>query len=290
MITKTIAVLGLGAMGSRITQRLLEAHYPVVVYNRTPNKAQSLVNQGATLAITPRAAAEQADVVPSLVTDCAASEQIWLNPETGAVQGLQPGAIAIESSTLTIDWTQHLAQAIAARGAHFLDAPVVGSRPQAEAGQLIYLVGGDENLLTQVKDILLSAGKAVHHVGPISQGIAMKLAVNTLFSLQVAGLAELLEMLKQSGLSPENAMACLGELPITSPAMQGAGTLMTLNKHQSLFPIQLVEKDLRYGIQAAGKDAAPISSAVLALYQEAIAQGYGDSNITGITQLFGASK
>lgn len=284
-----IAVLGSGAMGSRIVQNLLNAKYQVVVYNRTLDKVKPLLNQGANYAKTPRKAAEQADIVISMVTDNDASRSIWLDPETGAASGLSNHAVAIESSTLTVDWTRELAAEIESHGTAFLDAPVVGSRPQAEAGKLIYLVGGQAETLTHVQDVLSSAGgAAIHHIGDTGHGMAMKLAVNALFSIQVAALAELMGMLTKNGITREKAMAYLGELPIMSPAAKGAGNLMVLNNHAPMFPIELVEKDLRYVIQTAQAANAltPASTAIHDIYQDAVAKGYGSDNITGIGQLF----
>ncbi len=286
---KRIAVLGVGAMGSRMVQNLLQAEYQVVVHNRTADKVKPLLSQGAVYAATPREAAEQANVVISIVTNDDASRSVWLDPETGAVLGLGNDAIAIESSTLTVNWTRELAAKIGSLGAAFLDAPVVGSRPQAEAGKLIYLVGGEAEVLAQVQPILLAAGAAtVHHIGSIGQGMTMKLAVNALLGIQVAALAEVLGVLTRSGIASQKAMECLGELPIISPAAKGAGALMVTNQHTPLFPIELVEKDLRYVIQAGQASGAltPVSTAIRDLYQEAIAQGYGDDNISGIAQLF----
>lgn len=291
MNTMKIAMLGLGAMGSRMVQNLLNASYPVVIYNRTAEKAKPLVEQGAIFAATPREAAEQANVVISMVTDNSISRLVWLDPETGAAAGLNQDAIAVESSTLTLDWTQELAAAIEQRGAAFLDAPVVGSRPQAEIGKLIYLVGGSAETLAQAEPILLSAGaSAVHHIGSVGQGMAMKLAVNALFGIQVAALAEMIEMLNKSGVTATKAMACLGELPVISPAAKGAGSLMVMNNHAPLFPIELVEKDFRYILQTAQavKTTSPVSTAIHSVYQEAIAKGYINDNITGIIQIFAA--
>lgn len=284
-----IAILGSGAMGSRIAQNLLNANYPIVVYNRTAAKASPLVERGAIFAPTPREAAEQAGVVISMVTDDAISRTVWLDSETGAAAGLSEGSVAIESSTVTVDWTRELAIEIEHRGATFLDAPVVGSRPQAEAGRLIYLVGGKAETLTQVQPILLSAGaSSVHHVGTVGQGMLMKLAVNALFAIQVAALAETLGLLVNGGITLEQAMAYLGELPVISPAAKVAGGLMVENRHAPLFPIELVEKDLRYLIATAQLFDAltPTSTAIHQIYQEAIARGLSNDNITGIAQLF----
>ncbi|NJK39295.1 MAG: NAD(P)-dependent oxidoreductase [Oscillatoriales cyanobacterium RM2_1_1] len=288
MNKKTVAVIGLGAMGSRIAQNLLNAGCAVVVHNRTAEKAQPLIERGATLAISPRAAAEQSDFVISMVTDNEISRQVWLATETGAILGLNPDKIAIEMSTLTVDWVQELDAAITQSGAGFLDAPVVGSRPQAEAGKLISLVGQTDTL-TQMQTTFNAAGVAtIHHVGAVGQGMAMKLAVNALFGIQVAALAELLGMLSKSGISPAKTMECLGDLPVLSLAAKGAGSLMVSKNYAPLFPIELVEKDFHYVAQTAQSLASPIptSNGVMAVYQTAIAQGHGHENVTGIAQLF----
>ena len=283
-----IAILGMGEMGSRVAQTLLMANHSIVVYNRTLEKAKPLLSQGAIYAAKPREAAKQADIVISMVTDDDASRAVWLDPETGAALGLHKDAIAIESSTLTVDWTRELATEIECRGTAFLEAPVVGSRPQADAGKLIYLVGGEAEILAKVQDSLRCAGASIHHVGSRGQGMAMKLAVNALFGAQVATLAELLGMLTKNGVSDAKAWECLGDLPVLSPAAKGAGSLMLSNNHAPLFPIELVEKDFRYSIQAAQavNAATPASIAVHKIYQDAIAKGYGEDNITGIARLF----
>lgn len=284
-----IAVLGLGAMGSRIAMNLINAGHSVIVWNRSPHPTTALAAQGATVAPSPKAAAEAAEIVMSMVTDNEASQAVWLDRETGAVLGLGKDAIAIESSTLTVDWTKELAAAIERRGAAFLDAPVVGSRPQAEAGKLISLVGGKAEILTQVQDVLLDAGSStIHHIGEVGQGMAMKLAVNALFGVQVAALAEIIGILAKSGVASAKAMACLSELPVISPAAKHAGGLMLVQNHTPLFPIELVAKDFGYMVKTAqATDAShPVSIAIRNIYQEAIAQGYGNDNITGVIQLF----
>lgn len=289
MNTKTVAVIGLGAMGSRLAHNLINAGYPVVVHNRTVEKAQPLVERGATFAPTPRAAAEQSDVILSIVTDNEISRQVWLATETGAILGLTPDKIAVEMSTLTVDWVRELGAAIAQRGTDFLDAPVVGSRPQAEAGKLISLVGGSAEPLAQVRLILTAAGMAmIHHVGVVGQGMMMKLAVNALLGIQIAALAELLGILAKAGIRPEKAMECLGDLPVLSLAAKGAGSLMVSQNHAPLFPIALAEKDFRYVTQTAQRLEAPIptTAAVMDIYRTAIAQGHGSANITGVAQLF----
>ncbi|MEM6452432.1 MAG: NAD(P)-dependent oxidoreductase [Cyanobacteria bacterium P01_D01_bin.105] len=284
-----VALLGAGAMGSRLAQNLLQAQYALIAYNRTADRVKPLISQGAVYAATPKAAAEQADIVISMVTDNESSRAVWLDPDVGAVLGLRAGSIAIESSTLTVDYTYELAATLTQQNVAFLDAPVVGSRPQAEAKKLIYLVGGEAETLNQVRMVLSSAGAgAIYRVGEIGQGMAMKLAVNALLGIQVAAVAEIIGMLSKRGIPGNQAMALLGDLPILSPAVKLAGNLMMTGDHAPLFPIELVEKDFRYAIATAQTCGAeiPISTVLRDVYQRAIAAGYGNTNITGITQLF----
>jgi 3-hydroxyisobutyrate dehydrogenase len=143
--------------------------------------------------------------------------------------------------------------------------------------------------VAQVGSTLMAAGVAtIHHVGSVGQGVAMKLAVNALFGIQVAALAELLGMLSKDGISPEKAMECLGDLPVLSPAAKGAGSLMVSQNHAPLFPIDLVEKDFRYVTQTAQSLEAtiPTAAGVMDIYRTVIAQGYGSENITGVVRLF----
>lgn len=286
----TIAVLGAGAMGARVARNLLEAGHLVTVYNRSPERAKPLQNLGATLAATPRAAVEGVAVVISMVRDDEASRAVWLHEETGAINSLAAEAVAIESSTLTPHWVYALAERVHARGAAFLDAPVLGTRPQAEAKQLIYLVGGAADDLKRVAPLLAATSSAVHHLGAVGTGAKMKLAVNTLYGVQVAIWAETLALLDAQGIAVADAVQVLNTLPTTSPALQGAGKLMATGSYAPLFPIELVAKDFGYALATARAlgAATPTLAAVEALYAEAAARGYGNDNIVGVKQLFDA--
>lgn len=279
-------------MGSRIATNLINAGYSVTIWNRSPQPTKALAAQGATVAATPKQAAEQTDIVLSMLTDDNASKAVWLTPETGAVYGLTPNKIGIEMSTLSVKHTQALAKAITEQGASFIESPVVGSRPQAEAQKLICLVGGSADTLEQVQPLLSDISSAIHHVGQVGQGMAMKLAVNALFGIQVAALAELLAVLNQQGIASKQTMNCLSEIPVMSPAAKCAGSAIAAKKYVPLFPIHLVEKDFRYACQLSAQtpkqmyEQMPITAYIQRLYQSAIEQGYALDNITGIAQLF----
>jgi 3-hydroxyisobutyrate dehydrogenase-like beta-hydroxyacid dehydrogenase len=283
-----VAVLGLGAMGSRMTKKLLEAGHELFIYNRTPDNAESLETLGAIRAGTPKEAAAQADVVISMVSDDEASREVWLARETGAVQGLRPGSIAIESSTLSLQWINRLNNVITQTKSEFIDAPVAGSRPQAEAGQLVYFVGGSVQALDQAREVLSSMAAAIYYLGPSGSGMLMKLAVNALLGVQVAAFGEILGLVEKRGMEAGRAVEILGELPTTSAALKLIAGQMVQKNYSPQFPIKLVEKDFRYiGDAAERVDAeTPISKLVRNIFMHAKHEGFGEDNISAVAQLY----
>ena len=288
-----VTVLGMGAMGSRMAISLIEAGHRVTVWNRSPDKTQPLVTAGAKAAKTPREAVTEAEYVISMVRDDRASKEVWLG-ENGALDGMLKTAIAIESSTLSLSWIQELSHNFQQQGITFTDAPVAGTRPQAEAASLIYFVGGDIAVFEKVKPILQAMGSAVHYAGEIGSGMSIKLAVNSLFAIQVSAVGELISMMRQSGLDAQ-AWEIVASTPICSPAAAMAGRAMIEQKFAPLFPIALVNKDLNYAIATVqnnkqnnqqNKIDLPLVKAAQKTYAKAIEQGYGEDNITGIAQIY----
>lgn len=283
-----IGFLGLGAMGSRMAANLIAKGHEVSVYNRTDNASQALKDKGAKIAATPRVAAQHAEFIISMVTDDNAARSLWLDEKNGALAGAAKGAVLIESSTVTPKWVKTLSDHAAKAGAHFMDAPVLGSRPQAEAGQLIYLVGGQKSVLDKAQPVLMAMGAAVHHVGAIGCGATMKLAVNTLFGIQVAAWAETLSWLEKTGIAMKDAVNILNTLPTTSSALQGIGKLMAAGNDDPLFPIALVAKDFGYATQLANAQhsKSPIADVVAQLFVETKNAGFGDRNIVAVKRAY----
>lgn len=282
-----IAVLGLGAMGSRMAANLLAAGHQVTVWNRTPAAAEALVSQGAVQAFTPKQAAEGADFVIAMLRDDVASRQVWLDAETGAILSMKPAAIAIESSTLSPDWVKELGMRLEVKDISLLEAPVSGSRPQAEAGQLVYLVGGDEQVLERSRSLLETLGSAVHHVGGLGNGALVKLTTNALLGIQVAALAEIVGMLKHNGVDPAQALKAMSATSVWSPVATVMSNSMLSNNFAPMFPVELIEKDFGYALQAADSlSSAPTTTAVRDVFRLAMAQGLGQENMTSIVKLF----
>ena len=271
-----IAFLGLGAMGQRMAMHLVSEH-DLTVYSRTPSRAATLIEAGATFAATPAEAARGAEVVISMVTDDEASEHLWSAPGTGALHGLEEGALALESSTVTPGWIATLGEHVKARRARLLDAPVAGSTPQAEARKLAFLVGGDADDVAEATPIMESMGAVILHAGELTHGATLKLVVNALFASQVALMAELLNAVEGAGLSAEKILGMLSKMPVTSPAAAGAAGLMMAGDHSPKFPVDLVSKDLGYALELG---ALPVVEAARERYIAAQNAGLGGENLT----------
>lgn len=282
-----ISVLGLGAMGSRMAANLMKSGHQVTVWNRSPQAVQALVDAGAQSAQTPKDAASGADFVISMVRDNDASRQVWLDPDTGALEGMSTGTIAIESSTLTAEWVRELGTHMTEHTISLLEAPVVGSTPQAEAAQLTYLVGGDADILTRSEAVLKTMGSAIHHLGPLGSAALAKLATNTLLGIQVTVLAELIGMLKRSDADVARVLEVVATTPAWSMVAGRVSALMLAGNFAPQFPIDLIEKDFGYTLQAVGSDsAAPTIAAARGVFRAAIERGFGKDNMTGVVKLF----
>ncbi len=278
-----ITVLG---MEAQIAQNLLKQGHAVTVWNRSAQKTVALVLAGAEAADTPRAAVKSAEFVISMVRDDEASQQVWLADEVGALDGLSKNAIALESSTLTVDWTRTLAQHFQKKACAFLDAPVAGSLPQAESAQLIYFVGGEKDSVERVRPVLNTLGSAVHYAGAVGNAMAIKLAVNALFSIQTAALGELITFMRHYGLESAQAVDILTATPVCSSAADALARAIVARKFGAMFPIELVEKDLSYLADSQRNQLdTPISKSAHSVFQTAVNRGYGADNITGVIQL-----
>jgi 3-hydroxyisobutyrate dehydrogenase/2-hydroxy-3-oxopropionate reductase len=170
-----VAVIGLGAMGSRIARRLLDGGHELVVWNRMPEKAADLVSAGAKLAESPAAAAREAEVAITMVTDPDALRAVTEGPD-GIVSGVGESSTVIDMSTVGPDAVRRLASALP-EGVGFLDAPVLGSRTEAEGGTLHIFVGGETSLFEHWQPLVAELGSPIH-VGPLGAGAAAKLVAN----------------------------------------------------------------------------------------------------------------
>jgi 3-hydroxyisobutyrate dehydrogenase len=284
-MSESVAILGLGTMGAGMAVNLLKAGFSLTVYNRTAGKAQELVSAGARLTSTPAEAAVGASIVIGMLADDTASRAVWTGKD-GAIEGVGQGAILIESSTVSPAWISELAGYAAQRGAELLDAPVTGSRMQAQAGQLSFLVGGNDSTLQAVTPVLKAMSKEIFHLGPIGSGAKMKLINNFLCGVQVASLAEGLTWIERSGLDREKALSILKLGAPGSPLLGAISSRMVNHDYAVNFLLKLMTKDLIYAQIEAANCGVDLKTAEISrsLFEAAIAKGYGDEDMASVIE------
>ncbi|MDE3103724.1 MAG: NAD(P)-dependent oxidoreductase [Acidobacteriota bacterium] len=298
-----VAILGLGVMGSGMARNVLQAGFPLTVYNRTPHRAAELAALGAVVAESPAKAAAEADVVLSMLADDDASARVWLgagsaqgivqgSTQDGALAAMRAGAVAIDCGTVSPGWIAQLAAAAAARGVALLEAPVTGSRPQANAGELKFLVGGDAAVLQQVRPVLASMSREILHLGPLGSGGALKLINNFLCGVQVASFAEALAWIDASGMDRQRALEFLNAGAPGSGITRGMSERMLTREPALNFALSLMEKDLRYAQSAALEHGVRLTMGAAAdsLFGEAKQQGYGAMDMSAVRWAVGEQQ
>lgn len=280
-----IALLGVGTMGHGMAVNLLKAGFPLTVYNRTRAKGEELASMGAAVADTPAVAAKDADIVLAMLADDGASRAAWLGPE-GALAAMRRGSIAVESSTLSPAWIAELHRETQQRGLRMVEAPVTGSRPQAEAAQLIFLAGGDEADLIIVAPILRAMSKEILHLGPVGSGAQLKLINNFLCAAQLTSFAEALAWIERSGLRRETALEFLKKGAPGSGIVATMADRMTQRTYEVNFLLRLLAKDVRYAREAAAGEGVELSPAAPAeeLLRLSIAQGLGEKDMSAVAE------
>ncbi|PZU57618.1 MAG: NAD(P)-dependent oxidoreductase [Sphingobium sp.] len=278
-----IAILGLGVMGNGMAGQLLSHGFALSIWNRTPAKAQLFAESGARIAASPADAAEGADLVIAMVADDDASRSVWLGEE-GALSTLPSGAIGIESSTLSVGWVRELAAVANERGVAFLDAPVSGSKNEAESGNLRFLVGGEAETVARAAPVLDALGRETVPCGPAGSGALIKLINNFLCGTQIAAFAEALVMAERGGMDPALAGSILMDGAPGSPIVKTVGQRMIDDAFAPNFFASLMTKDLRYAISTAQDSGLPLQTAhgPLALFEKALAQGHGQEDMAAV--------
>src|SRR5438876_1348117 len=238
-----LGFIGLGAMGGRVTKRLLDAGHAVIGYNRTKSKAQWLLDAGMHWADSPRAVAESADVVFTMVTNTNALHEVLRGPD-GLLDGLGQGKIYIDMSTVSPKASRKLAEKVAAKGAQMLDVPVSGSVITLEQGNLSLMVGGEEAIFEQVKPILLDIGPKVNYVGKNGQAVLMKIAINLNLQVQIQGFYEGLLLAVKGGIPLETALEVMLNSVIASPSLKYRTPFILDMPEEAWFDVNMMQKDV----------------------------------------------
>jgi 3-hydroxyisobutyrate dehydrogenase len=265
--------------------RLLGAGFPVVVYNRSRERAEPFAKEGARITATPAEAAQHADVVISMVADDRASRAVW-SGDAGALAAVRPDALLIESSTISLPWLTELAASARQRGCHLLDAPVTGSKPHAESGQLLFLVGGDTEALERARPVLTPMARGVLHLGPNGSGVLMKLINNFVCGVQTAALAEAVALIERTPLKRDQALEMLYNGAPGSPMVKTIGARMQAQDYKPNFELQWMAKDLSYALEEAERRGLRLETAQssLARFRNAAENGWAESDLSAVIE------
>jgi len=285
----TVGLIGLGLMGLPMGHNLLKAGFPLVVWNRTSSRGDSLVAAGAKLGASPREVAAAADVLLTIVSDPPALEEVlWNSGDKSAFPALKKGAIYIDSSTVSPALARKIAAASVASGIRFLDAPVTGGTWGAEKGELVFMIGGDAATLEAASPVLSTMGKKLFHLGPNGAGQTIKLAMNSLLAVEVQAFAEALALVQRAGLPGErlvevmqSSMARAGILDIKAPNMLSGD-------FKPSFPLRLMHKDLGLALDLANQIgvALPATAAARETYNHVKGSTTEDLDYAGVMRFW----
>ncbi len=267
---KTIAFIGLGAMGSRMAANLIKGGFMVRAWNRDAAKTTAVAALGAAGCATPAEAARGADAVVTMVADDAATEAVTLGAQ-GTLSGAAPGILFIDSTTATPGMARKLASACRQRGCEFLDAPVSGSLAQAEGRELVFMVGGEAAAFARGAPVMKAMGRVAYRAGPAGSGATIKLVNNMLSGTLTAALAEAAAIAEAAGVDRAAAQEILGEGAAASRLLKSKLPKMFKRDFSPQFQLELMDKDMRYFLSLAQDldRPAPIASLVRSQYHAA---------------------
>src|SRR3981081_3265934 len=271
-----IGFVGLGAVGSRMAGRLLQAHQ-VYGTNRSAARASELIARGMIWRGTPREVAREAEVIFSMVTDDAALEAVTSGPD-GILAGLAPGQLYADMSTVSPQASRRLARSVHDLGASMLDAPVSGPVTAAEEGTLASGVGGRERAFHAGEPLLHHLGSTVTYVGGNGQALLLKLAINISLAAQMLAFSEGLLLAERGGIDPELAARAMTASAIGSPMLKVRAPLALDLPEHAWFDIRLMHKDIRLALAAARASNVPLPAATTAdaVLSGAAQLGYGN--------------
>lgn len=287
---KSVAFLGLGAMGLPMATRLVErGHQVTVVKHRSPEAVAALERKGAAVVGTPHEAAAQADIVITMLPNDAVVESVLLG-SSGVVEGARPGTVVVDMSTISPAGAVKVGERLAEAGLAFLDAPVSGGPARAGSGELAIMVGGTEETLATARPVLDTLGASIFHVGPTGSGQIIKACNNLVAAACMLADAEALALAKAHGIDPTLAREVI---------LAGSGANWQLDKqipmtvlqgdYSPRFALALLNKDLGIAGAMASTEGVPsfVGDLVRSAYEEAQTQYGGNNDFSSVYRLYG---
>jgi 3-hydroxyisobutyrate dehydrogenase-like beta-hydroxyacid dehydrogenase len=268
-----LGFIGLGNMGSRIAQRLLDHGYQLCVYDRDLTKVEAIAQRGAVVAENILQLARTVDVVLSCLTNDDAVRSIYSEP-AGVLAGARSKTVVLEMSTISPESSRELHRLGARGGIEVLDVAISGSTPAAEQGILTLLVGGNEEVFRAAQPIFQAIAKQYFLLGGSGSGTAMKLVVNTLLGVGMQAIAEAVVLGEKAGIDRERLLTVLSKTAVIAPAHVGKLARAAINDYTQQFPLRLMNKDFQLILEAAAQEniAMPATEAAFYVNSEELAR------------------
>lgn len=245
-----IAFIGLGIMGSRMARNLQKAGHDLKVYNRTKEKADELLKNGAQWADSPAEAGKEADIVFTMLENPEVVEELATGNE-GFLNAMTEGSLWIDSSTVNPSFSKRMAGVATSKNIRFLDAPVSGSKKPAEEAQLLFLVGGEKEDFEKAKPLFDKMGKDAVHIGENGKGSAMKIMINQLLGQSMLAFSESLNLGMAMGIDKKMGLDILLKTPVTAPILDVFRYRIENNDYEPNFPLKHLQKDLHLFTETA---------------------------------------
>jgi 3-hydroxyisobutyrate dehydrogenase-like beta-hydroxyacid dehydrogenase len=285
----SVGFLGLGIMGSRMAANLQHKGFEVAVWTRTSGKAEAWAAEhpGATVAATPREAAEGADLVISMVVDGAQVDAILLG-EDGAAAGAQPGTLFVDMSTIAPEDARRIGATLSDQGHTFVDAPVTGSSPRAEDGTLTIMAGGEAADVERARPALEAMGTTIVHVGALGHGQIIKLINNAVAAANASTLAQALVMGAGTGVDLQKLTEILSAGSGNSTMVGLKAEPMRQHDYATLFKTEHMLKDVRLCIEEAQRAGVPFPAANQArdALTAAVGRGFADQDFASLLEAY----
>lgn len=287
MANPNIGFLGMGTMGGPMARRLVQSGFSVTGYDVSSARCEAAAKAGVTLAKSPAAAAEHADVIMSSLPNPLAIREAYLGAN-GVLPALRAGAILVDMSTIDPSTWREVADAARARGAESLGAPVSGGPAEAGSGRLVFLVGGEAAVIDRCRPVLEALGSEIHHLGPLGAGHIVKLVNNVMSMCNVAVAAEAMVLGVKAGMDPQRLFDVLSTSGGRSHHFLKRFPKVLAGDFTPNFSIALSRKDLSLALQMAESLGVPMlaTSTVRQIYEAAAAQDLDTLDMAAVTALY----
>jgi 3-hydroxyisobutyrate dehydrogenase-like beta-hydroxyacid dehydrogenase len=284
-----LGYVGLGVMGSAVSRRLLDAGHALTVWNRTPEKAEPLLEAGARWADSPRQVAERSEIVFTMVTSTEAVQAVTEGAD-GILAGLGDGAIYVDMSTASPANTRALAGKVEAAGADLLDAPVSGTSITVEQGKASVMVGGDADAFERARPVLEAIGPRVFHVGASGAAVTLKIGINLSLAVQMLAFSEGLLLAEKSGVPREDAVEAMLGSVIASPMVAYRGPLVLGHPDEVWFDCHMMQKDMNLALELGRELEVPLPTTAVTneLLTAANGMGIGDKDFAVLFDVLAA--